>query len=153
VIDRSETSAAADTTTGIDASPESGRLRLFDINDRCGAQGGNGGHGGHPGLDGLDGLNAVGGGFGHKGEHGSSGSKPNTAWGSNAQTSEFGEVGEDRIETLSLTIVVDNSVLEVYANNRFVVSTWVRYVSLIHLFLLFTERKLILWQSLVRKLD
>jgi hypothetical protein len=26
-------------------------------------------------------------------------------------------------------------------------------VSLIHLFLLFTERKLILWQSLVRKLD
>ncbi|CAG8092927.1 unnamed protein product [Penicillium nalgiovense] len=126
MIDRSETSAAADTTSGIDASPESGRLRLFDINDSCGNEGGNGGHGGHPGLDGIDGLGALGGEFGHKGEHGSSDNKPNTAWGSNAQTSESGGVGQDHIETLSLTVVVDNSVLEVYANNRFVVSTWVR---------------------------
>jgi beta-fructofuranosidase len=29
------------------------------------------------------------------------------------------------IETLTLTIVVDNSIVEVYANDRFVLSTWV----------------------------
>lgn len=39
VIDRYNTSAAAETTSGIDTSPESGRLRLFDINDSCGSSG------------------------------------------------------------------------------------------------------------------
>ena len=36
------------------------------------------------------------------------------------------EGGEKVIETLDLTLVVDNSVLEVYANGRFALSTWVR---------------------------
>ena len=36
--------------------------------------------------------------------------------------------GESKIETLDLTVVVDNSVVEVYANDRFVMSTWVWYV-------------------------
>ena len=35
---------------------------------------------------------------------------------------------ESKIETLDLTVVVDNSVVEVYANDRFVMSTWVWYV-------------------------
>lgn len=43
MIDRSQTSAAGSTTTGIDASPESGRLRLFDIKESCGTHGGHGG--------------------------------------------------------------------------------------------------------------
>lgn len=34
--------------------------------------------------------------------------------------------GEEQIETLELTIVVDNSIVEVHANNRFAVSTWAR---------------------------
>lgn len=34
--------------------------------------------------------------------------------------------GEEQIETLELTIVVDNSVLEVYANGRFALGTWAR---------------------------
>ncbi|PYH88239.1 extracellular invertase [Aspergillus ellipticus CBS 707.79] len=68
VIDRSNTSAAAQTTSGIDSFTESGKLRLFDV---------------------LDG-------------------------------------GEESVETLDLTIVVDNSILEVYANGRFALSTWVR---------------------------
>ncbi|PWY62106.1 hypothetical protein BO70DRAFT_348205, partial [Aspergillus heteromorphus CBS 117.55] len=34
--------------------------------------------------------------------------------------------GEDVLESLDLTIVVDNSILEVYANGRFALSTWVR---------------------------
>ncbi|KAJ5788806.1 CAZyme family GH32 [Penicillium psychrosexuale] len=115
MIDRSETSAAANTTTGIDKSPESGRLRLFDINDCCGADCGHCGHGGH--------------GCGHKGEHGepySTKCKSDISSESHAHTSSSNGVCEDRIETLSLTILVDNSVLEVYANSRFVLSTWAR---------------------------
>ena len=68
IVDRSNTSAAARTTDGIDSSAEAGKLRLFDV------------------------LND----------------------------------GEQAIETLDLTLVVDNSVLEVYANGRFALSTWVR---------------------------
>lgn len=68
IIDRSNTSAAAKTTRGIETTTEAGRLRLFDI---------------------WSGRN-------------------------------------EEIETLDLTVVVDNSVLEVYANSRFVLSTWVR---------------------------
>ena len=34
--------------------------------------------------------------------------------------------GEERIETLELTIVVDNSIVEVHANGRFALSTWAR---------------------------
>ncbi|SPO07440.1 uncharacterized protein DNG_10134 [Cephalotrichum gorgonifer] len=33
---------------------------------------------------------------------------------------------EERVETLELTIVVDNSIVEVHANDRFAVSTWAR---------------------------
>jgi beta-fructofuranosidase len=36
--------------------------------------------------------------------------------------------GETKIETLDITIIVDNSVVEVWANDRFVLSTWVWYV-------------------------
>jgi len=32
---------------------------------------------------------------------------------------------DSHVETLDLTVIVDNSVVEVYANDRFVVSTWV----------------------------
>ncbi|KAJ5497745.1 Glycoside hydrolase family 32 [Penicillium expansum] len=134
MIDRSKTSAAADTTTGIDASPESGRLRLFDINDSCGNNGGNssghggqgvyGGHGGQGGYAGHGDHNC--GEKGEQGEHHSTNCKSEAASGSNAHTSRSTEVGGEHIETLSLTIVVDNSVLEVYANSRFVLSTWVR---------------------------
>ncbi|KAJ5181142.1 Concanavalin A-like lectin/glucanases superfamily [Penicillium cf. griseofulvum] len=113
MIDRSQTSAAADTTSGIDESPESGRIRLFDINDNCGANGGhNSGHkGGHKGkpFD-LASWDAI----------------SNYAWGDNDYTSPSNVVGRQHIETLNLTILVDNSVLEVYANSRFVLSTWVR---------------------------
>lgn len=76
VIDRYNTSAASQTTSGIVSSPESGRLRLFDINDSC---------------------------------NGSGKAKDNK-----------------HMETLDLTFVVDNSVLEVYANSRFALSTWAR---------------------------
>ncbi|KAF4552809.1 Hypothetical protein D9617_9g026000 [Elsinoe fawcettii] len=68
VIDRSNSSAAAATTSGIDISNEAGRLRLFDI--------------ANPG-------------------------------------------GETEIEELRLTIVVDNGMVEVSANERFAVSAWV----------------------------
>ncbi|KAI2729285.1 CAZyme family GH32 [Penicillium roqueforti] len=34
--------------------------------------------------------------------------------------------GKEQVETLELTIVVDNSVLEVYANGRFALGTWAR---------------------------
>ncbi|KAB8235941.1 glycoside hydrolase family 32 protein [Aspergillus alliaceus] len=34
----------------------------------------------------------------------------------------------EEIETLDLTIVVDNAVIEVYANGRFALGTWARYV-------------------------
>ncbi|KAL3713804.1 hypothetical protein TMatcc_002509 [Talaromyces marneffei ATCC 18224] len=83
VIDRSNSSAAARTTSGIDSYPESGRLRLFDVQEQC-----------------------------------------------NQKYDGDGEIDHDnenkQIETLDLTIVVDNSVLEVFANSRFGVSTWVR---------------------------
>ncbi len=69
IIDRTNTSAAARTTDGIDARNEAGRLRLFDV---------------------------------------------------------LGADGEEKIETLELTIVVDNSIVEVHANERFVLSTWAR---------------------------
>ncbi|PYH42157.1 glycoside hydrolase family 32 protein [Aspergillus saccharolyticus JOP 1030-1] len=36
------------------------------------------------------------------------------------------EGGQQKIETLELTVVVDNAVLEVYANGRFALSTWAR---------------------------
>ncbi|KAJ6153542.1 CAZyme family GH32 [Penicillium chermesinum] len=93
MINRYNTSAAALTTTGIDESPESGRLRLFDVMDNCGAHGGHGG------------------------------SQMRQRQYNKTQLSGS---GEEYIEPLNLTIVVDNSVLEVYANSRFVLSTWVR---------------------------
>lgn len=68
IIDRTNTSAAALTTSDIDSRNEAGRLRLFDIV----------------------------------------------------------EDGEERMETLDLTIVVDNSIVEVHANDRFALSTWAR---------------------------
>ncbi|EKV11490.1 hypothetical protein PDIG_50230 [Penicillium digitatum PHI26] len=136
MIDRSKTSAAADTTSGIDASPESGRLRLFDINDNCGnnsSDSGNGGSGGHGIYGGHGGQGGYAGHGDHKcgekdeqGVHHSTDCKSDPAPESDAHSSHSSEVGEEHIETLSLTIVVDNSVLEVYANSRFVLSTWVR---------------------------
>ncbi|KAF5250654.1 hypothetical protein FOXYS1_14864, partial [Fusarium oxysporum] len=33
---------------------------------------------------------------------------------------------EEKIETLDLTIVVDNAIVEVHANDRFGVATWAR---------------------------
>lgn len=68
IIDRSRTSAAANTTSGIDSRNEAGKLRLFDIIDD----------------------------------------------------------DEESMETLDLTIVVDNSIVEVHANDRFAISTWAR---------------------------
>lgn len=68
IIDRSNSSAAARTTNGIDTRNEFGRMRLFDVV----------------------------------------------------------EDGHERIETLDLTIVIDNSIVEVHANGRFALSTWVR---------------------------
>jgi beta-fructofuranosidase len=68
IIDRSNSSAAAATTPGINTSNESGKLRLFDV----------------PAAD-----------------------------------------GETRIETLNLTIVVDGGIVEVHANGRFALSTWI----------------------------
>ncbi|KZF22265.1 glycoside hydrolase family 32 protein [Xylona heveae TC161] len=70
IVDRSNTSAAAQTTDGIETVNEAGRLRLFDVIPD-GAQ-------------------------------------------------------QKQIETLELTLVVDNAVLEVYANGRFALSTWAR---------------------------
>ncbi|KAJ4263892.1 hypothetical protein NW762_005929 [Fusarium torreyae] len=68
IIDRSNTSAAALTTSDIDSRNEAGRLRLFDVV--------------------ID--------------------------------------DEEQIETLDLTIVVDNAIVEVHANDRFGVATWAR---------------------------
>ncbi|KAK4891454.1 hypothetical protein LTR27_009949 [Elasticomyces elasticus] len=68
IVDRSGSSAVAETTPGILTNNEAGKLRLFNI-----------------------------------------------AAGS----------GSSSVETLNLTIVVDNSVVEVYANDRFVLSTWI----------------------------
>ncbi|KAK5734327.1 hypothetical protein LTR17_008991 [Elasticomyces elasticus] len=68
IVDRSGSSAVAETTPGILTNNEAGKLRLFNI-----------------------------------------------AAGS----------GRSSVETLNLTIVVDNSVVEVYANDRFVLSTWI----------------------------
>ncbi|KAI0470052.1 glycoside hydrolase family 32 protein [Xylariaceae sp. FL0804] len=69
IVDRSNTSAAAESTDGILSSNEAGRLRLFDVRDRN---------------------------------------------------------GSEKVETLDLTIVVDNSIVEVHANGRFALSTWAR---------------------------
>ena len=116
IIDRYNTSAAAETTSGIDASPESGRLRLFDIDDRCADKGNNGdkdeGHHDH--------------GHGGKSKH-NKGPAPHSKE-DKRQVSESSESSE-HIEALDLTITVDNSVLEVYANGRFALSTYVRYAS------------------------
>ncbi|KAK5716551.1 hypothetical protein LTR15_009442 [Elasticomyces elasticus] len=68
IVDRSGSSAVAETTPGILTNNEAGKLRLFNI-----------------------------------------------AAGS----------GSSSVEILNLTIVVDNSVVEVYANDRFVLSTWI----------------------------
>ncbi|KAJ5435420.1 Concanavalin A-like lectin/glucanases superfamily [Penicillium cf. griseofulvum] len=68
IVDRSNTSSAAQTTNGISSDNEAGRLRLFDVLHN----------------------------------------------------------GKEQIETLELTVVVDNGVLEVYANGRFALSTWAR---------------------------
>lgn len=68
VIDRSDSSAVAPITSGINTSLETGKLRLFDL------------------------------------------SATN---------------GEARIETLNLTIVVDGGIVEVHANGRFALITWV----------------------------
>jgi beta-fructofuranosidase len=68
IVDRSNSSAAAATTNGINTELETGKFRLFDM------VGGNG----------------------------------------------------TEIERLDLTIVVDGGVVEVHANNRFALSTWVR---------------------------
>ncbi|CAN9364001.1 unnamed protein product [Alternaria alternata] len=70
IIDRSNSSAAAQTTDGFLAEIETGKFRLFD----------------------------VAGGYGN----------------------------ETKVETLDLTIVVDGGVVEVHANDRFAISTWVR---------------------------
>ncbi|KAF2732900.1 extracellular invertase [Polyplosphaeria fusca] len=67
VIDRSTSSAAANTTPGIDTRNESGKLRLFDVPIDTGSA----------------------------------------------------------IETLNLTIIVDGGIIEVHANGRFALSTWV----------------------------
>lgn len=69
IIDRSNTSAAHQTTSDIDARNEAGKLRLFDIQN---------------------------------------------------------DEGDEEIETLDLTIIVDNSIVEVHANDRFAISTWAR---------------------------
>lgn len=68
IVDRSNSSAAAQTSAGIDSRNEAGRLRLFDLI----------------------------------------------------------EDSEETIETLQMTIVVDNAVVEVHANGRFALSTWAR---------------------------
>ncbi|KAF7593853.1 hypothetical protein BBP40_010663 [Aspergillus hancockii] len=94
-IDRSNTSAAALTTPGIDTAPESGRLRLFDVQGHCDKEGK---------------------GKKDKGKEGKDHDKPEG----------YGDDDDAAIETLDLTIVVDNSVLEVYANSRFAISTWAR---------------------------
>ena len=71
IVDRSNSSAAAATTPGIETSNEAGKLRLFDNQAPDGSA--------HP-------------------------------------------------ETLDLMVLVDGGVLEVYANGRFALSTWVWYV-------------------------
>ncbi|EAU34065.1 hypothetical protein ATEG_04996 [Aspergillus terreus NIH2624] len=87
IIDRSHTSAASETTSGMGTSPEAGRLRLFDIcGEHCKCK--------HKKCSHHD---------GEKSDH-----------------------HDEHMETLDLTIVVDNSMLEVYANSRFALSTWVR---------------------------
>ncbi|ORY61770.1 glycosyl hydrolase [Pseudomassariella vexata] len=68
VVDRTNSSAAAQTTDDIDSRNEAGRLRLFDVV----------------------------------------------------------EDGAEKMETLELTIVVDNAVVEIHANDRFALSTWAR---------------------------
>jgi beta-fructofuranosidase len=71
IIDRSNSSAAAQTTDGIPTEIETGKFRLFDV------------------------MNGYG-------------------------------KNETQVETLDLTVVVDGGVVEVHANDRFAMSTWVR---------------------------
>ncbi|KAL4928508.1 glycoside hydrolase family 32 protein [Aspergillus undulatus] len=108
MINRYNTSAAAETTSGIDESPESGRLRLFDINHWCRGEGDND----HDNECGPD----------HQGKDNNKVDVSNHE----DKGSTCGYGSEQHIETLDLTIVVDNSVLEVYANSRFALSTWAR---------------------------
>ncbi|KAL1862671.1 hypothetical protein Daus18300_008469 [Diaporthe australafricana] len=68
IVDRSNSSAAAESSAGIDVRNEAGKLRLFDVV----------------------------------------------------------EGGDEKIETLELMIVVDNSVVEIHANGRFALGTWIR---------------------------
>ncbi|KAI3607555.1 extracellular invertase [Moniliophthora roreri] len=68
IVDRSNSSAVALTTRGIDSRNEAGRLRLWDIKDTNGGV---------------------------------------------------------KVESLDLQIIVDNSIVEIYANNRFTLSTLV----------------------------
>ncbi|KAL4995193.1 glycosyl hydrolase [Aspergillus recurvatus] len=113
IIDRYNTSAAAETTSGIDESPESGRLRLFDINHWCRGKGDNGDD-----DDGDDDDDETG--PDHDDKDNNKVDVSNTEGGSPTH-GDF-----QQIETLDLTIAVDNSVLEVYANSRFALSTWAR---------------------------
>ncbi|PIG69066.1 hypothetical protein AARAC_008697 [Aspergillus arachidicola] len=98
VIDRSNTSAAAQTATGTDTATESGRLRLFDINKNCKDDN----------KDKSDDDN--------KQEE----RKKKDAYREhgrnrhNVKHNAFAAEDESQIEILDLTIVVDNAVLEVY---------------------------------------
>ncbi|KAL2815401.1 glycosyl hydrolase [Aspergillus cavernicola] len=91
VIDRQNTSAATQTTPGIDNVTEAGHLRLFDISEHCSKE--------------------------KCEDHGH--------WEQDKSNCKPGS-HEAKIETLNLTIVGDNSVLEVYANSRFALATWAR---------------------------
>ncbi|KAJ1706520.1 hypothetical protein NYO67_11312 [Aspergillus flavus] len=102
VIGRSNTSAAVQTTTEIDTTTESGRLRLFDINKNCNKSDDDGKQEERKKKDAYR-------------EH-----------GRNRHNVKLAAEDESHIETLDLTIVVDNAVLEVYANSRFALSNWAR---------------------------
>lgn len=69
IVDRSQSTAVAETTNGIDTRNEAGKFRLWDIKD------------------------------------------PSS--------------GSTSIETLRLQIIVDNSIIEIFANGRFALSTQV----------------------------
>ncbi|KAE8145138.1 glycosyl hydrolase [Aspergillus avenaceus] len=111
IIDRSNTTAAGLTTSGFDASPESGRLRLFDLSNECGPSSDKG-HASDKDKDSSKDKQS-------EGHSGSSKKKDGHRFSAE-------NVETDEIETLALTIVVDNSILEVYANSRFALSTYVR---------------------------
>ncbi|KAL4787745.1 glycosyl hydrolase [Aspergillus varians] len=113
VIDRANTSAASLTTPGIDSVTESGRIRLFDTSERCGKNKEDGKDEDEKAKDkGNDESNND-----HEKERGQR--KPESSIPTHGSY-------EEEIETLDITIVSDNSVLEVYANSRFALSTWAR---------------------------